>query len=159
MTKLEQLGWRVVLTAALIAGLTTFAGCTTTPTGQRVPDVGAMTFTAQSASYVGARMWLREHPEDRSAFERSRDGLKILIAAGTFSAQDLTVALQKLPIRELRSDEGAVIVDVAVVLWDNYGRQLADLDKARVFDTYILPVAKAIYKGLDQALTTDTAAK
>jgi hypothetical protein len=79
-----------------------------------------------------------------------------LIAAGNFSAADLTAALQALPVKELQGGEGTLIVGEAVILWDQYGRQLASLDKAQVFQTYILPVAKAIYEGLDMALGPGT---
>jgi hypothetical protein len=43
-------------------------------------------------------------------------------------------------------------VGEAVTLWDDYGRLLAKLDKHQVFESFVLPVAKAISRGLDMAL-------
>jgi hypothetical protein len=124
-----------------------------------VPDVAQMQLVAKSAVYVGTTVWLKgvppglpAHPEDREAFETARTSLQTLIAAGSFSAGDLSAALQSLPIKELQGDTGSLIVGEAVILWDQYGRQLASLDKALVFNTYILPVAKSILDGLNLAL-------
>ena len=135
--------------AALLAGIT---GCSTTPTGQKVPDVKAMSAVAQSAAAIGSMVWLEHNPGDRATFEQVRTGLRILIASGTFQASDLTTLLRQLPIKELKGDSGTLIVGTAVTLWDVYGRQLTDLDKAQVFATYVLPVAQAILAGLDQGM-------
>ncbi len=128
------------------------AGCTTTPTGQQVPDVATMQVVARSATYVGTRLWLEANPQDRVKFEAARLGLRALIAAGSFDAQQLTAVLSQLPVKELRGDLGTVVIDTAVVLWDQYGRQLASLDKQQVFNTYVLPVAQSILAGLDLAM-------
>jgi len=127
----------------------------------KVPNVALMVSLAKSAGYLGTSVYLNglgdgkqvpAHPQARPQFETARTSLRALIAAGTFSASDLTAALQALPIKELQGDEGTLIVGEAVILWDSYGVQLADLDKAKVFATYILPVAQALLDGLDMAL-------
>lgn len=147
----------MVLAAALLAT----PGCTTTSTGQKVPDVALMQSVAKSATFLGTSIYLNglgdktrfpAHPESREKFETARTSLRILIASGTFTAADLTAALQALPVKELQGAEGTMLVGEVVILWDAYGRQLASLDKAKVFDTYILPVAKAVLEGLDMAL-------
>ncbi len=135
---------------------TNAAGVTVT---NSAPDVDAMASIAKSAAYLGTSVYLNGlpprlagHPQDRPAFVTARSSLKALIAAGTFSMADLTAALQALPVKEMQGSEGTLIVGEEVILWDQYGRQLARLDKAQVFAAYILPVAKAIYEGLDMAL-------
>ena len=157
----------------LAALLVCSSGCTSvTTTGtdgttstQRVPDVKQMQLIAQSATYLGTTIWLdglgdgtrvRAHPQDRAKFETARTALKALIAAGTFTAADLKNALQSLPVAELQGSEGSLVIGEAVVLWDVYGRQLASLDKAQVFSTYILPVAQSILDGLNLALGPGT---
>ncbi len=129
--------------------------------GASVPNVPLMCSTAKSAAYLGTLIYLnglppnlKGHPQDRAAFVTARNSLAALIAAGTFSSADLVTALQGLPVQELKGDGGTLIVGEAVILWDQYGQQLASLDKAQVFTTYILPVAKAIRDGLDMALGT-----
>ena len=128
----------------------------------RVPDQMAIDLAAgaaRSAAYLGTKIYLEGipprlagHPNDRQAFETARASVKTLIAAGTFSSSDLTTALQGLPIKELQGGEGTLIVGEAVVLWDQYGRLLANLDKAQAFKSFVLPFAQAIADGLDLAL-------
>ena len=148
--------------AAMVAA--TLVACTTvtnpkTGATTKVPDVVQMEAIAQSAAFIGTTVWLNGiepnvagHPQDRPQFELARTSLRALIAGGEFSAADLTAALQSLPVAELKGDTGSLIVGEAVTLWDVYGQQLASLDKAQVFRTYILGVAKAILTGLDQAM-------
>jgi hypothetical protein len=128
----------------------------------KVPDQVAIDLSvgvARSAAYLGTKIYLEGlppglpgHPNDRQAFELARTSVKGLIAAGTFSSTDLTAALQGLPLKELKGDSGTLIVGEAVVLWDQYGKMLADLDKAQAFKTFVLPFAQAIADGLDLAL-------
>jgi hypothetical protein len=129
-----------------------------------VPDaamVQVVATTAKSAAYLGTKIYLEglpprlpAHPEAREQFELARTSLRGLIALGSFSAGDLTTALQTLPIQELKGENGTLLVGEAIVLWDTYGRQLASLDKAQVFEGYIKPVSQAILDGLDMALGT-----
>ena len=115
-------------------------------------DTALLTTVAKTASYVGTRVWLDSHPQDQAIFMEVERGLRVLIAAGEFDAAELTAVLKQLPVTELRGDTGAVIVDTAVVLWDSYGRKLADLDKQQAFTTYVLPVAKAVHEGMQMGL-------
>lgn len=134
----------------------------------RVPDQLAIDLSAgvaRSAAYLGTKIYLEGlpprlagHPQDRQSFELARTSVKGLIAAGSFTSADLTTALQGLPIQELKGAEGTLIVGEAVVLWDQYGRMLASLDKAQAFKTFVLPFAQAIADGLDLALGPPTAA-
>lgn len=123
--------------------------CVTHP---NVPDVALMQAVAKNAAYVGTRLYLQNQPQKRPGFELARMSLRALIAAGQFSTDDLTKALQSLPIKELQGDTGSVIVGAAITLWDAYGRQLASLDKEKVFKSHVLPVAQSILAGFDLAL-------
>lgn len=132
---------------------------TTNIVTKSVPDVAQMQAVAKSAAYLGTTIWLQgippnvpAHPADLQKFVLARNSLKTLIAAGTFSAADLTSALQALPVKQFQGTNGSLIVGEAVILWDQYGQQLASLDKAQVFSTYILPVAQSILDGLNMAL-------
>jgi hypothetical protein len=145
-------------TATVVTAGPTGAPVTNTVT---VPDVATMTKIAKSATYLGTSVYLNglgdktrvpAHPDARPQFELARTSVKALIAAGTFSAADLTAALQSLPVKELQGGDGTLIVGEAVILWDDYGQELAKLDQTKVFATYILPVATAIAEGLDMAL-------
>ena len=127
----------------------------------KVPDVQMMVSLAKSAGYLGTSVYLNglgdgskvpAHPQARPQFETARLAVRTLLAAGSFSPADLTAALQALPIKELQGDQGTLVVGEAVILWDTYGQQLANLDKAKVFETYIKPVAQGLLDGLDMAL-------
>lgn len=142
---------KTLISTITLAALLT--ACTTTPTGQRVPDVKSMAAVAREAAHVGTVVWLQKNPGDRATFQKVQLGLHTLIAAGTFNAADLTQLLQQLPVNELKDPQtGTLIVGAAVTLWDVYGQQLTSLDKSQVFATYILPVAKALADGFDAAL-------
>jgi len=159
-----------LLLGAVLAASVPVTGCktvvSTDPTGKtvtnRVPDQVAITIAAgaaKSAAYLGTKIYLEGlpprlagHPQDRDKFETARSSVKSLIAAGSFSSADLTAALQGLPIKELQGSEGTLIVGQAVILWDTYGRLLANLDKAQAFQAFVLPFAQAIADGLDLAL-------
>lgn len=139
---------------------TNSAGAVVTNTvTQRVPDVAQMQTIAKSAAYLGTQVWLNglppslaAHPNDRAKFVIARNALQTLIAAGNFNATALTAALQNLPITQLQGANGTLIVGEAVILWDQYGQQLASLDKAQVYSTYVQPIAQSILDGLNMAL-------
>jgi len=128
-----------VLPLLLVVGLLAAPGCVTGPDGKRVPDVQLMQSVAKDASYLGTTFYLRAQPQDRPLFLLARDSLATLIAAGSFSPDQLSQALSNLPIRELKGEQGELIVGAAVTLWDAYGRQLAALDQDKVFETYVQP--------------------
>lgn len=145
---------------SLVAVLAFAPGCVHVPvvatdgtvTTNTLPNVKAMKTIAKSAAYLGTFTYLQNRPQDRDLFELTRTSLQTLIAAGTFSVADLKAALQKLPIKQLQGTQGSVIVGEAVILWDEYGTELAALDSSQIFNTYVLPVAQALLEGLDLAL-------
>ena len=82
-----------ILLIPIVAALLCLPACTTTPTGQRVPDVLQMQTVAKSAAFLGTTIYLNGlppgipgHPQDRPQFELARTSLRTLIAAGSFSA-------------------------------------------------------------------------
>ena len=142
------------LLVAILALLALFVqACATDPaTGKRVPDVDRMQSIAKDATAIGTRDYLTLKPEDRGKFIMARNALSALIAAGEFNAADLETALAQLPIKQMQGGKGAILIDSAIILWDAYGQEVTRLDKAQVFETYILPVAKSILDGLNIGL-------
>lgn len=138
----------------LLAALLCFAGCTTTPTGQSVPDPIVLRTVSQEAAALGGQFWLVSHPENRNEFELARASLAALIATGNGTPADLQKALAGLPIKQLEGSQGAVLISGAVVLLDAAGRQLIKLDSAQVWSAYVEPVAQGLLAGLDMALAT-----
>jgi hypothetical protein len=143
----------IQLSISCCLGLLLFGfGCTTTPSGSKIPDPALLQLTAQEASAVGTILWLKDHPNDRAKFELARTSLKGLVAAGSGSPADLQAALQSLPISELNGTQGAVIISSAVVLMDRAGQQLVGLDKSQIWSRYVAPIAMGLAAGLDQGL-------
>ncbi len=142
-----------ILSVALIA-LSLTSACTTTKTGQSVPNPAVLTMVAQEAASVGTTMWLANpsHAADRDKFVLARTSLKGLVAAGSGSAADLQAALAMLPISQLSGNNGAVLVSGAVVLIDAAGKQITSLGNGTVWNGYVLPVATGLIAGFDQAL-------
>ena len=127
--------------------LAVFTGCKTTSGGGRVtPDrVGVV---AEVAAYTGATVWLAKHPEDAPKFELARTAIGTLLSSTNVTPADLTRALQGLPIKELRGDQGALIVGNALILYDVMLRDSVNLDA----NEYLRPVISGIYGGLNRAL-------
>jgi hypothetical protein len=143
---------RLTLALASMLAVMGLTGCTTTSTGQKVPDAALMKATAQEAALIGTTLYLKDHPEQRPTFVTVRASVKALLDAGNFDAAALTASLQALPIKELQGNDGILIVGAAVTLWDAYGKQLAALDKNQVGVLYVLPVIQGVYDGLNAAL-------
>ena len=137
-----------------MAGVMFTPGCTTTPTGQKVPDVILVSAIAQSAASTGSIIWLKAHPQDKPKFELARLSLRGLIAAGNGNPADLQAALSSLPISRLSGENGSVIVANAVTILDAAQKKIAELDKNQIWSGYVLPVAQGLLAGLDQALGT-----
>lgn len=151
---------KTILSLCLVLAL---FGCSTTSTG---PNVGIMQAAAKSAVFEGTTIWLNglgtllpPHPADRDKFVIARDSLAALIAAGTFDQTNLTTILKGLPISQFQGTAGTLIVGEIVILWDQYGQQLLALDKSKVFNVYVLPVAQSILEGLNLALGPDASAR
>lgn len=140
------------ITLIVAALCISFAGCTTTSTGQKVVDPVLLQAIAQSAAATGASFWLQDHANDREQFDMARKSLRALIATGNGSAADLQAALQSLPIKQLQGQKGVIIVSSAVTVLTIAGKELAKLDKGQVYSLYVLPVAQGLLDGLDQAL-------
>lgn len=145
----KKMGLMGLMVATLAVGPT---ACTTTSTGQKIPDPIVLQSVAQEAAAVGATFWLQNHNADRTSFELARTSLKALIATGSGSPADLQAALSQLPVKQLQGSQGAVIVQGAVVLLNAAGTQLAKLDKQEVWANYVQPVARGLLAGLDQAM-------
>lgn len=147
--------FKSVLSACILSiALILSPGCTTTPTGQTIPDPEVLQVTAQEAAAIGTQLWLGTHPNDRAQFELARTSLSALIATGKGSAADLQAALSNLPIKQLSGTNGSVIVTTAAILISKGGQQLAKLDTAGVWNNYVEPVAQGLLDGLNQALGT-----
>lgn len=108
----------------------------------RVVDVATM------AANTGTRLALIEHPEWREDFEAALKGLDWLLEDQNPSVMDLRAVLKKLPVKELESRKGIVMIDTATVLFNTVRRDYVDLDRVK----YLKPVIQGIADGMRGAL-------
>lgn len=91
---------------------------------------------------------VKAHPEYRVAFELTVAALDNLILREQVDTQDLLAALQKLPVDELRTDDGALLVQDALDLYDALVGDTLRLKD----DTQLRAIVIAIRDGLSGGL-------
>lgn len=119
-----------------------FPGCATAPqTTARIASAGKV------AAYVGTAEFLRAHPEARIGFEAARDSLRVLETSGHVDLAMLLAIVNRLPVKELRSERALIIVTAATILITDFGGALPleQLDNLK-------PVARAIREGIELGL-------
>lgn len=128
-----------LLSSILVLSLT---GCATAPTApQRVASA------AKIAAYVGTSELLLAHPEMRLKFEIARDTLRVIEESDTVDLATLLAVVNRLPVKELKSERAMIVVTSATILIADYGgalpvEQLGNLK----------PVARAIREGIELGL-------
>jgi hypothetical protein len=132
-----------VLAISLI--LATATGCRTAPPQQATQRMAAI---AELAAYTGAGLDLVDHPQRRIYYEASVAALDGMLKDRNYSPAAFAAALQKLPVRELRGEKGALIVGAAVLLWDQYAAEIVNLDQEQT----VKPVVVSVRNGLARAL-------
>lgn len=135
---------KVVLVVAI--GMV-FTGCATVGNGN-VSTVDKMIPIAKTAAYVGTFYAMKEHPEWRPSFETAVAELKFLEAQEKIEFVTLISIVNRLPIKELQSDEAALIVGTATILLSEYGGMAVPLEQVK--DLH--PVVTAIRDGIELAL-------
>lgn len=132
------------LTLALLLALT---GCVTGPNG-RTLDTDRIARVAGRAAFIGATIDLRHHPEHRAAYEAAVAGLKTVEAIENPDGAALAQALAHLPIAQLESDEGLVIVEVICSVQDELQASAVPLQQPEL----VRKTAPALRSGLERAL-------
>ena len=125
------------------------SGCVTTPGGQRALDVARVARIAGTAADFGAQVYLQQHPEAAPAFRLAENVLTSLIDAENWDPAAFASALRSLPVKELRSPEGALLASAAVLLWDELAAESRTLDKTQ----WVRPVMLSVRNGLRRALS------
>jgi hypothetical protein len=137
---------RMIPASLLLAvALVLSPGCSSIPLEDQTREMATI---AEVAAYTGARYDLLEHPGHRVFFEASLAALDSLVRDEDYDPQKFAAALQGLPIKELRDDQGALLVGSAVILWDAYAARVINLDKTK----FVQPVIAAVQRGLRRAL-------
>lgn len=131
----------------LILATSLLVGCATTSKDQKLQQVVT---AVQLASYTGTTIYLQKHPEQKNAFVLSRDILNSFIKDGKYDPASLHKALEGLPIKELKGENGAIIITSAQILYESYVSGLTDLDKTPALKAIMTAVRDGFDKSLSQ---------
>ncbi len=124
-------------------------GCATAPPAEdEVARLHRVATVAEIAAYTGAGYWLLEHPNDREKITIAVAALDALSSTNGFSAAALHKALLTLPISELKSDKGALLVGGAVLLYEAELNRLTPIHQG----PYVAVVTGRVRAGLQRAL-------
>jgi hypothetical protein len=128
----------------MIGALVTLPACRTLEN----PDTLARVQTAAKiAAFVGSAEYLHAHPEHRAGFESARAELLEFEASDTVDFATLLAVVQRLPVKEIKSERAQMIITVATIAISDVG---GALPVERLSD--LKPVARSIREGIELAL-------
>jgi hypothetical protein len=140
---------KLLLSLLSLASLLALApGCatTSTPSGDQTAErVGAV---VELAAYTATSLHLTNRPSDRRWFVATVAALDALITAEAYNPAALQEAFLSLPIRELKSDKGALIITAAQILYETELRRLINIEQR----PYVAAVARHARNGFARAL-------
>ncbi len=99
------------------------------------------------AAYIGTTEYLRVHPEQRPGFELAVEALSQIETAPTVDLTALLAVVNRLPVKELKSDRSQMFITSAAILLTDYGEALP-LERLNE----LRPVAVSIREGIQLAL-------
>lgn len=144
------------IAACLLAGCVTKQVITTDASGNsvtnfvKVADVARISKIAGNAAQVGSLAYLQAKPGDRMYFVLANENLKSLINSSNYDAGALSAALQTLPIKELKGDQGAIAVMTAqMIVEDAFDSARDVVAKREMVAAVLFKVQAGIQKALD----------
>ena len=129
---------------SLLAVVALFVGCSTTQpgSGSQTERIGNL---VELAAYTGTAVWLVDHPGDAPKFRAAAIALGALTTGDPIALHQI---LSTLPIKELKSEKGAIIIGVAILLYEAELPHLTPINQASLAAL----VAKRIQSGINLAL-------
>lgn len=153
------------LMAALFGGLAT--GCqlfqkqqvTTDPqthlsTTNQVFNVAALLPVVETAAEEGTRLPLRAHPEWRNEYQKAVDDLKVIEALQTIDLSLITEIVNRVPTKELRSDNAQIAIQGGTLVLNFVDGILAANGKTVPLDRVndLRAIAHALRVGVEKGL-------
>lgn len=139
---------------SLVLGVLLFAGCATN-TGSQLEisesRVRQIALVAELASFNGATIYLMDHPDKKPVFQKVQTNLAVLLNEETPSLEKFRLIIKDLPIKELQSEKGQLIVDNAVILVSAYNQdiiKLGQLEQAAKLKPLIVGLNNGLLKAL-----------
>jgi hypothetical protein len=151
-----------VLFGFLIAGSLMLAGsgCAifkqpagTDPAAATALKVRRVAAIARGAAFDGAVIEIAQRPGDRAYFVAAKIELDDLLSSQNYDPVAFRAAILKLPIKELRSPVGAIVVNNAIEVFDELQAEHVDLSGVVWLAPVITAVRDGFQKALDQTAT------
>lgn len=124
-----------------------FTSCASTPQVSQ-NTVRRVSLAAELAAYTGTSLDIKAHPDHRIMYETAQIALDAMLAESNYDPVKFAEVIQQLPIKEVGTSEGALVVTSAVVIWQEYSEEVLKLDKG----VYIKPIIISVNNGLKRAL-------
>jgi hypothetical protein len=131
----------IIATIALTAFLLTGCASLQNPQTQSRIQTGV-----KLAAYVGTVETLRQHPEYRAGFELALEQLKAM-ESGPIDTIALLDIVNRLPVKELRSDRAQMIITAGTILLND---EIGSLPLEKLND--LKPVIASIREGVERGL-------
>lgn len=106
-----------------------------------------LAFWANAAANIGTQEALAEHPELRPKFETALASLNALVDAGSTDPLAFRNVLNTLPVKELKTREARIAINLASIAFYRYGQSVALDDKS-----YVGAALRAVRDGIRDAL-------
>lgn len=140
---------------SLLAGGLLFAGCVTNPQTNTLEisesRMRQVALVAELAAFNGTTIYLMDHPEKEQIFLKVYADLTLLLNEQTPSLEKFRLIVKSLPVKELQSEKGQLIVDNAVILISAYNQDVIGLDQLEQAKK-LKPLISGLQSGLGKAL-------
>ncbi|RTL02098.1 MAG: hypothetical protein EKK57_02810 [Proteobacteria bacterium] len=126
-------------------------GCVTNSDGSKQIN-SKVVLVAELAAYDGTFLYLAQNPASRPKFEKAVENLDILIENGV-TVDAFILIIKSLPIKELQSTQGKLIVDNAIIIFGQFRDDIIKLDtleQAKLLLPVVTAVRDGLVKGLNQ---------
>jgi hypothetical protein len=146
--KIRKLLFQVCAIAALVltvgcVGARTGAGGTNSP----LVDLQTLSDAVHEAAATGTEIALFEKASTRVYFVATVEHLDALIDAKNFDPAELKAALNRLPIKELKSPIARIVINRGISVFKRYGERI-DIDR----NTYVAATIHALRSGIQEGL-------
>jgi len=137
----------VTLLTTPVAMLSLTSGCSSLNDGLSGSNARRIQTSVKLAAYLGTSSYLQSHPETRTAFIIAANELRSLAIADNIDAVNLLAIVNRLPIKELESDQSKIIITAATIILSDFAGEL-QLDQLK----QLQPIAAAMAEGIELGL-------
>jgi hypothetical protein len=135
------------LVLALLSGCATSSGQNDGLTDAKVKKIATV---VELAAYNGSYLFLENNPQEKEIFKTVVKSLDILLD-GDITLDKFLLIARELPIKELKSKEGQMVINSSIILFGVFQDDLVKLDQLEQAQK-LKPIVLALKHGLERAL-------